>query len=953
MAVALLNSLRKRFVLAATLLLLLSIAIFSYINLHLLREYDTPTHVHRNQEAFHTLELIRDNLRRLESSTYQHAVLLDDTTRSQIEKHLGSLSKLHTQETETMFVRLGGTLLESYQKLHRLDGDIQQEVKALIFILSKPDRRFPTAPILREELSPLNERFTQELQLAISDTQTARENPLSVNYDVDSKLLSLRYYWMQQISTVRSFIANRIGIVNSPEISMRRNLNDRALYSALIDENLDWLQRVDASNALTIQQSLSLAQMLDLKKAYDNAFEKVREIYLSDNWRKDYPILRERIQPLFSQAWNTLDAMESEFQSLNSRQQLSLYGATNQLQDFIWMFNIAALLVVLIAYFSFEYLLRRPIKQMALAMKAHASGADFVPEIRSNLQENQELVLAFEHMKKEVDARQRKLESILDNAAEGIITFDSEGMIINFNKAAEELFRTNASNAIKRGINEFIPDLFVEQRSFVFFERETGLSGDELVMEIPRRNSIPFIASIKLSRTSLDERYYYTVLISDITEQVEMLNNLKRVAERDSLTALYNRKYLLDYLDELIESRTGHSDALLYLDLDNFKFANDTLGHLAGDQIIIEVTSLLQQRLRDQDLLARLGGDEFAIILHDVNEQDAMEAANDYRKTISDYHYVHTGKTIDIGCSIGIALKSPDIIRTEELLAKADYACHVAKTRGRNQVHLYHLDDKREVAAIYADMGWTRIIKRAIENDRFFLVTQPIVDSRSQKVMAREVLLRLNDQNSTIAMPNGFIPAAERFGLMPDIDRWVIGRTIGYIQEDIIQGVDSVYSINLSAATFNDTSTLEYIRYLIEHSRIKPHSLIFEITETMAITHLNKAIEFLEGLRSLGCRTALDDFGSGHASYLYLKDLPVDYVKIDGSFVRDLLKEPLHLAMVRSMKEVADAVGIQTIAEYVEDIETKEMLASLGVDYIQGYYCGRPEPWKSSASNSG
>jgi diguanylate cyclase (GGDEF)-like protein/PAS domain S-box-containing protein len=580
---------------------------------------------------------------------------------------------------------------------------------------------------------------------------------------------------------------------------------------------------------------------------------------------------------------------------------------------------------------------------MALAMKAHAKGENYQPDIHSNIAENRELVSAFNLMKKEVDTRQKKLEAILDNAAEGIITFDADGKIVNFNKAAECLFQRSSDSAVGKSINDFIPGL-IEQQCCFAFGHEEPLHPDDLVMEVPRGPDESFIASIKISNIMLEGKEYFTALISDISEQVEMLNNLKRVAERDSLTGLFNRKYLLERLDGMLEERPETHNALLYIDLDNFKFANDTLGHLAGDQILVEVTRLLGMYLRKDDLLARLGGDEFAIILHGVDEELAIAAANDFRQSISAYHFVHTGKTIDIGCSVGIAMMNEDITRTEELLAKADYACHVAKTKGRNMVHLYQSDDRREVAAIYADMGWTRIIKRAIEHDRFFLVSQPIVDSADQSVFAREVLIRLNDQNSTIAMPNGFIPAAERFGLMPDIDRWVISRTIGYLQEDVIQGRDSRYSINLSAASFNDASTLDYVRYLLEHSGVSAAKLIFEITETMAISHMESATKTLEGLRALGCRTALDDFGAGHASYLYLKDLPVDFVKIDGSFIKDLLKEPLHMAMVRSMKEVADAVGIRTIAEYVEDRATMEALLDLGIDYLQGFYLGRPEP---------
>jgi len=949
MAVVFLNSLRKRFVLTALILLGLSVAIFSYIESTLIRSSeDTPQVVHQHQALAGSVESMRISLRRLESAIYQYTVLLDFDSREEVTNCLYELKSNLAMIDNNNLLAQYKRLQHSIASLKEIDKLLENEIAGLIQILGSYDKRFPSATVMKDVLSPTHAAFTQELQLAISDTDAEKENPHVKDFDTKAILTQLRYYWMQQISTVRSFVANRTGIFDKPVEKMRRNIRDREIYSKLIDEDLKDLSAIDKENGLSIQQSISLERMMNYKHVYDDGFNKIKTSYMSDNWRTDYPLLKQKIHPLFVKAWSYINQLDSDLQSRNTKEQLSLYGKTYKLQGLIWLFNIAALVVVLIAYASFEFLMRRPVMQMALAMKAHAVGKDYHPDIHTNIAENRELLTAFNLMKKEVDTRQKKLESILDNAAEGIITFDAQGKIVNFNKAAERLFFVDSDTAVGKGVNTYVPGLIDEQRC-LDYSADDSLHIDDMVIEIPRNHHEKFIASIKISKMVLEGREYFTALISDISEQVEMLNNLKRVAEHDSLTGLFNRKYLLERLDGLIEEKQDQKIALLYIDLDNFKFANDTLGHLAGDQILIEVTRLLGSHMRDNDLLARLGGDEFAIILHDVDEELAVTAANDFRLSIAAYHFVHAGKTIDIGCSIGIAMMNDDILRTEELLAKADYACHVAKTKGRNMVHLYHFDDRREVAAIYADMGWTRIIKRAIENDRFFLVSQPIIDSISQEEFAREVLIRLNDQNSTIAMPSGFIPAAERFGLMPDIDRWVISRTIGYLQEDVIQGRESRYSINLSAATFNDQATLDYIRYLIEHSGVSAENLIFEITETMAITHMESASKTLEGLRALGCQTALDDFGAGHASYLYLKDLPVDYVKIDGSFIKDLLKEPLHMAMVRSMKEVADAVGIRTIAEYVEDKATMEVLRAAGIDYLQGYYLGRPKPMSNGS----
>lgn len=612
----------------------------------------------------------------------------------------------------------------------------------------------------------------------------------------------------------------------------------------------------------------------------------------------------------------------------------------SQTPGLIGWVKFSFLLVTLLAYASVEWLMRGPIIQLACTIIDQFTNEP--PSIMSAYRSrgNDALLGIFQSLGEEEDVRQKVLVSILDNTSEAIINFDERGKILNLNNAAKDLFQYHTDFAVGQDIVKLIPEIADPIRNLKADQKHSS----DLIAELACIRPGNFYASIKIRDVRFDDRIFYTALINDISEQVEMLNSLKKVTERDSLTGLFNRKYLLENLDTLFEQPQRQTAALLYIDLDNFKFSNDTLGHLAGDQLLQQVSTILTQYLDKDGLLARLGGDEFAMILKNSDAASAVAVANQIRLSISANHFLYGGKTIDLGCSIGIAMMNEGVRRTEDILAKADYACHVAKTKGRNMVHLYRNEDRRDVAAIYADMGWTRIIKRALEYDRFFLVSQPIVESASKQTFAHEVLIRLNDQNSTIAMPNGFIPAAERFGLMPEIDRWVISRTLSYLQEDVIQGRSSRYSINLSAATINDQSILEYVHYLLEYSGVSASRLIFEITETMAISHLESTRKTLEGLRTMGCQTALDDFGAGHASYLYLKDLPVDYVKIDGSFVKDLLKEPLHMAMVRSMKEVADAVGIYTIAEYVEDEATMTVLTEIGIDYLQGYYLGRPKP---------
>ena len=390
--------------------------------------------------------------------------------------------------------------------------------------------------------------------------------------------------------------------------------------------------------------------------------------------------------------------------------------------------------------------------------------------------------------------------------------------------------------------------------------------------------------------------------------------------------------------------RQGGLDcALLYLDLDNFKYVNDTLGHLAGDRVLIEIANILTKHTRRSDLVVRLGGDEFAVLLYDVDKGKAMEAAERYRQQVVDYKFRHDGKVIDVGCSVGVAMFESSLDSKEDLMARADVSCHMAKRAGRNSVHLYRADDRVSMDAMSADMGWARTIKEAIQHDRFAFALQPIVDIHDRTPVSYELLLRMRDNEGQIIMPAGFLPSAERFGLILDIDRWVVARGIAVLSWYLARNPDARLSINLSAMSVGDEEVLSLITEGLHTHAVDPERLCFEITETIAIADLAAAADFMERLRGLGCRTALDDFGVGYCSFAYLKDLPVDYVKIDGSFVRDIGKDALQLAMVKSMNEIAHAMGKQTVAEFVEDERVFSMLRSIGVDYVQGYLAGRPQ----------
>ena len=451
--------------------------------------------------------------------------------------------------------------------------------------------------------------------------------------------------------------------------------------------------------------------------------------------------------------------------------------------------------------------------------------------------------------------------------------------------------------------------------------------------------------AIKSNRLEVEGRQLYTAIVEDIGDRLAMMEHLREMAEHDSLTGLYNRQYFLTELDRVVENtrRGSRRDfALLYIDLDNFKFVNDTLGHLAGDQVLVEVTEMLGQRNRKSDLLARIGGDEFAILLYDVEEDQVVQAAEAHRKLLDDYVFKYDGSVVQIGCSIGVTLFGHRPISKEDLLVQADVACHLAKRSGRNRVHIYEPIDKENMTAMTEDMGWAGKIKAAIEQDLFCLACQPIMELKSGKIFTQEVLLRMRDEMGNLILPAGFIGSAERFGLMRAVDNWVVNHAIEYLGQQLRRNPHLHFSINLSAESIGDFTMLEAITNALFKNNVQPTAVTFEITETIAIANLGPAVEFLTRLRNLGCQTALDDFGVGYSSFAYLKDLPVDFVKIDGSFVRDVHRDNLQLAMVRSMNDIAHAMGKYTVAEFVDNHEAMRVLKEMGVDYIQGYYVGGP-----------
>jgi len=547
-----------------------------------------------------------------------------------------------------------------------------------------------------------------------------------------------------------------------------------------------------------------------------------------------------------------------------------------------------------------------------------------------------------------IKAREQRLRSILDNTAEGIITFNKAGVIESWNESAQNLFGWTEEEAVGCPIAKYIvtsiagdednSSQFTNMEKLDFCDSETDVTGK-------RKNGSTFPVSVKVGVMELDPETKYTALIANISERKIMMDNLRYLAEHDGLTGLFNRAYFQGELEKIVmqvKQEKGLSYALLYIDLDNFKYVNDTLGHAAGDKILVDVTTILQRRTRRGDILARLGGDEFVVLLSEVKRDDIKIIAETFRQQMDDYVLHYEGKIVDIGCSIGASFITHSVESVRTVMSQADVACHLAKRAGRNRVHLYSEKDQGDVESMSSDMGWSHRIKKAVEHNSFVLVLQSIVNSSEGKLECYEVLIRMKNSDGSLISPIVFIPTSERFGLASKIDLWVVEHAIKYLAIIRQHNPEIRFSVNLSAQSLTDPEVLRSIPFFIKKYNLQADALTFEVTETAAISDISVASSFLIDLQKLGCLTSIDDFGSGMASFAYLRELSVDIVKIDGRFVKNLTNSDVDQSMVKAMNDISHALGKKTVAEFVEDKRHFELIREIGIDYAQGYYFDKP-----------
>lgn len=550
-----------------------------------------------------------------------------------------------------------------------------------------------------------------------------------------------------------------------------------------------------------------------------------------------------------------------------------------------------------------------------------------------------------------------RAQATLRAIADGVIVVDDVGKVTYLNPTAEVLVGRSRSQGIglPREVVMVVEDAQGNPLDlFSDLPDEPGASAPLLknaqMLRRPDGTAIPIEGNVTQLRDLAGNRAGAVIAFRDVSQWRALTQQLAFQATHDGLTGLINRAELERRVASALESArlTGAVHSLLYIDLDQFKVVNDTFGHTAGDELLRQLGPVLATRLRERDTLSRFGGDEFGVLLEDCPVESALLTAEALRRAVAEFPFVWQGHAFSFGVSIGHICFGADAASVGEILSKADEACYLAKDLGRNRVHSHQPDDE-ELSRRHTEMEWVVKIRKALKESRFTLFAQEIFSLGSEEHGPHyEVLVRMLSEDGSLVPPMSFIPAAERYDLMPVIDRWVIEavcRTLGERLKKEPSVRMSRHAINLSGGSVTDAGLAKYVRDVFAETGVPGHCICFEITETAAIGNLNHAVRLMQELRTEGCKFSLDDFGSGMSSFAYLKRLPVDYLKIDGSFIQNIARDPVDFAMVKSIHDIGKLMGLKTIAEFVENDQVIARLRSIGVDYGQGYGLAKPSPF--------
>lgn len=562
--------------------------------------------------------------------------------------------------------------------------------------------------------------------------------------------------------------------------------------------------------------------------------------------------------------------------------------------------------------------------------------------------------------------REKELAQVtLHSIGDAVIATDAEGRIQSLNPVAETLTGWQ-SDAARGHALETVMCLWDEAthnpvRDLLDCVLRDGIALDPSERRLVGANdSQEFFVELSAAPIRLEDRQIVGAVLvcRDVTPARSLARQLSWQASHDALTGLANRREFERALETAIADarQTQAHHVLCYLDLDRFKVVNDTCGHTAGDELLRQISGLLQNTLRPSDLLARLGGDEFALLLRRCSLKNARQVVERVVERIHSFRFLWNDNTFTVGASAGLVEINDNTENWARALSSADTAMYAAKEAGRNRLHVYQSDDL-EIARRKGDMQWVSRVVKALEEDRFCLYAQRIAPADPQRSSRDryEILLRMKDEDGQIVSPGAFMPAAERYDLMPALDRWVVRTLFSQLGQTVewhTSNCRPLYMVNLSGASFNDDRFLAFLREQFWLHHISPSMVCFEITETVAISNLSQAVQFIHQLKQLGCCFALDDFGSGMSSLNYLKNLPVDYLKIDGHFIRNVEHDAIDAATIEAINHMGHVMGLQTIAEFVENDAILQKIQYLGVDFVQGYGIEKPCPFSAIVPNA-
>lgn len=944
-----LDSIRSRIIFASVIFMLL-LFVAAYFSSSLVSRTNTASasNAFERQQTLTLLTEITDAIWKIETTLQLYLIDPNDFYKVEI---ITTLDELISKLPELNLLSFYEDTANNDQIIILLDNYIKKlnrKVNNVIEIRKDDSVIFPAGSITSKRMAPVDAEFLKQVNESIDNIKINTGN--TKNNAVKSHFQELKYEWLIMTSSFNHLAATNS---NLKRIELFDAVSQQKLHEIkqgdLIQAHFSILKSFQKNKLLNSSLEISLDKLKRLASVWSTYHQQVMEFYLVGKKRKDLALMRLEVLPLFKQIWITINLLTDNIVEFTSKDIIAMRETSGKLSNAIWLLAFIGALTTILGIIIYEYTVIRPIANVSKALNAEATGIPGPELATSSASEINDLVTAFSAMRSKVNSRQQRLQAIFDNAAEGIVTTNEHGIIDRINSAAEKLFLCSEKDVVGKNISLLVPkphsdihdkykDQVIMSDKHHFLDRENEVTGR-------RTDGTIFPMSLKVSKIKLEGKIIFSALVSDISERKAMMEHLKNIAERDTLTGLRNRYIFQIELDRVVhEARRGTNVicAVLYIDLDNFKYINDTLGHAAGDRLLTEVADILGKRTRRSDLISRFGGDEFTLLVYDTNFDAAKNIAEDYQANLSNHIFNHKGIRYDISCSIGVSLISNKTKNADEVLSQADFSCHLAKTAGKNCVHMFNPESESEITTLTKDISWSRKIRDAIDNNQFFLHYQPVINSTTLSADYFEVLIRLKGENNETIMPTGFIRTAERFGLAPEIDKWVIEKAITKLAQYHKDSPDIKFAINLSGKSVSETSVLTVIQQAIETTGVNPEAILFEVTETAAIADLSTARHFLTELRAMGCQTAIDDFGAGMSSFTYLQDLPVDVVKIDGSYVHNLDSNPVNLALVQAMNNIAHALGCKTVIEHVSKKADFEAVSGLDIDYYQGYYFQKP-----------